>query len=182
MNFLLLLIALTAVVAIAVWLYLLRQGDAEFFFLTDSRTPFELREITETKAVFVSQIPFVNRGRQDGTVVDVFPRQLLPDEYFDRVDVSAKTTIASRPRTDGYWEAVIIERGKGDAVLLSVELTARNGDIAAALREMVDMPVDIVYQVVARSCWYLDKARLVMEASEITAALSEGQTKGGAAQ
>lgn len=170
-SFLLLLIALAAVFAVAIWLFLLRQGDAEFMFLTDSRTEFTLQEITQDKAVFVCQVPFVNRGTQDGTLVDVFPRHLLPVEYFDSVNVAAKITIASQPRKDDYWEAVIIESGKGDAVILTVTLTAKDGDIVNSLSEMVDMPVDIVYQVVARSDWYITKTRVVVPTAELQQAI-----------
>ena len=40
----------------------------------------------------------------------------------------------------------------------------------------VDLPVDIVYQVVARSKWYINKQRLVLASEELAAALS---AKGG---
>jgi uncharacterized protein YpmS len=180
-SFLLLLIALVALIVVAIWLFILRQGDAEFMFLTDSRTEFKIQEITKDKAVLVSQIPFVNRGEQDGTLVDVFPRHLLPVEYFDPVTVAAKMTIASQPRKDDYWEAIIIESGKGDAAILTVTFTAKNGDIVSSLTEMVDMPIDIVFQVVARCDSYLQKARLVMSAEEVAAALAEVSAKGGVA-
>lgn len=182
MNFLLILLAVIALAIIAVWLFCLRQGDAEFAFLTDSRSEFTLQDITNDKAVFVSQIPFVNRGVQDGTLVDVFPRHLLPFEYFDEVATDSRITIASQPRKDNYWEAIIIESGRGDAALLTVTFTAKNGDIRTALREMVDMPIDIIYQVVARCNLYLAKSRLVMSAEEVTAALAASDLKGGAVQ
>jgi hypothetical protein len=143
-SFLLLLIALVALIVVAIWLFILRQGDAEFMFLTDSRTEFKIQEITQDKAVLVSQIPFVNRGEQDGTLVDVFPRHLLPVEYFDPVTVAAKMTIASQPRKDDYWEAIIIESGKGDAAILTVTFTAKNGNIVSSLTEMVDMSMTIM--------------------------------------
>lgn len=178
MSFLLSLLGLVVLIAIAIWLYLLRQGDAEFVFLTDSRTDFKLQEISREKAVFVSQIPFVNRGTQDGTLVDVFPRHLFPLEYYSAVKVESKITLASQPRPDDYWEAVIINCGKGDAIILTVTLTAKEGDIFSALKEMVDMPIDIVHQVVARCNWYMTKTRLVMRAEEVTAALAEASEKG----
>lgn len=179
MSFLLLLIALVALIALAVWLYLLRQGDAEYVFLTDSRTDFKIQEISADKAVFVCQVPFVNRGTQDGTLVDVFPRHLLPIEYYDAVKVESKITIASQPRPDDYWEAIIINSGKGDAIILTVTFTAKDSDIRSSLKEMVDMPIDIVYQIVARCDWYMTKTRLVMRAEEVAAALAE--VKGGVA-
>ena len=172
MSFLLTLLGLVALIAVAIWLYLLRQGDAEFIFLTDSRTEFQLQEISQDEAVFVSQIPFVNRGTQDGTLVDVFPRHLLPYEQYDAVITQSKITIASQPRPDEYWEAIILNEGKGDAVILTVTFTAKDGDIISSLNEMVDMPIDIVYQVVARCNSYLSKTRLVLQAEEVATALS----------
>ena len=179
MSVLFLFIAFGVLIAISIWLYLLRQGDAEYVFLTDNRTDFTLQEISRDKAVFVSQVPFVNRGAQDGTLVDVFPRHLLPFEYYDAVKVESKITIASQPRPDDYWEAIIFESGKGDAIMLTVTFTAKNGDVISALKEMVDMPVDIVYQIVARCNWFMDKTRLVMRAEEVANALAE--VKGGVA-
>lgn len=178
MSFLLLLIGLIALIAGAIWLYLQRQGDAEFVFLTDSRTEFSLQELSREKAVFVSQIPFVNRGTQDGTLVDVFPRHLLPFEYYDSVKTESKITIASQPRPDDYWEAIIISAAKGDAAILTVTFTAKEGDIVSALKEMVDMPIDIVYQIVARCDWYMTKARLVLRSDEVVAALAARAEKG----
>lgn len=179
MSFLLLFIALGALIAIIIWLYLLRQGDAEYVFLTDSRTDFKLQEVSADKAVFTCQVPFVNRGTQDGTLVDVFSRHLLPFEYFDAVKVESKITIASQPRPDDYWEAIILEASKGDAIILTVTFTAKDGDIISALKDMVDMPIDIIYQIVARCDWYMDKSRLVMRAEEVVNALAE--VKGGVA-
>lgn len=182
MEFLLLIIGAVLLIAVGVWLFLLKQGDAEFVFLTKSRNPFTVQEITEDQVVLVTQVPFVNRGTQAGTVVDVFPRYLLPYEYFDAVNVAARITIASRPRKDEYWEAVIVEPGKGDAVILRVTLSAKNGDIVGSLRDMVDMQVDIVYQIVARCNFYLHKARLVLTAEEVAAALAAVSVEGGAAK
>jgi len=43
------------------------------------------------------------------------------------------------------------------------------------LAEMVDMPIDIVYQVVARSDWFITKARIIMTAEEIAEAIAAAQ-------
>ncbi|HMM22926.1 MAG TPA: hypothetical protein PKA10_19615 [Selenomonadales bacterium] len=176
MNFLVLLLVLIIAAAVVIWLYVARQGDAEFEFIVDQRTDFRLTELTAGQAVFSCVVPFVNKGTQDGTIMDCYPRHLLPREQFDAVKVESRLALESRLRDDGYFEALIVPKTTGGNVVLTVVLTVRQGDIRATLAEMVDMSLDIVYQVVARSRWYIHKQRLVMTAEEITRALSAGPT------
>lgn len=168
------LIVLVCVVVLAVWGYIIKQGDAEFEFITAQRTPFKLEELTANAATFSCELPFVNKGSQDGTIMDAYTRHLLPYEQYDAAEVNSRLENLEAPRTDGYWEALIVFKGEGGAIRVTVELTAKQGDIKAALTEMVDMPIDIVYQVVARSDWYITKTRLVMTAQEIQQALAGG--------
>lgn len=174
MDFLLLLLVIILAVVVVVWLYIARQGDASFDFVVDQRTDFKLTQLTSDKAVFSCVVPFVNRGTQDGTIMDCYTRHLLPQEQFDGVKVESWLALDSRLRDDGYFEALIVHKTTGGNIVMTVVLTARQGDIRAALSEMVDMPIDIVYQVVARSKWYITKQRMVMTADEIARALSAG--------
>ncbi len=79
--------------------------------------------------------------------------------------------------SDGYWEALIVPRKTGQTAIVTVKFTATAGDIRSALAGMVDMPVDIVYQVVARGRWYLTKNRLLVTAAEVA---REMERAGGA--
>lgn len=175
MEFLVGLLIVMLVVVVAIWLFLAKQGDAHFRFIVVQRTDFTLKELSENTATFICTIPFINNGTQDGTLMDVYPRHLLPCEQFDAVDVDSRLTLDSANRNDGYWEAYIVPKGTGGAIYLTVKFTAKSGDIMTALKDMVDMPIDIVFQVVARSPWYIDKNRLVMTAGEIDNALAAGQ-------
>lgn len=172
-NVLLVILVTAAVVVIALWLYIKRQGDAKFAFLLDQRTDFTLASATEDRAVFVCRIPYVNNGTQDGTLVDVFPRHLLPSEQYSALEVRSWLTWAEKPRTDGYWEAIIVPKGTGNAIILVLEFHDRGGGLAAGLKEMVDMRIDIIYQAVGRAEWYLNKASFVLPAAEIRRALDE---------
>jgi len=174
-EFLAVLLILVLGAVVAVWLYIANQGDASFKFIVDQRTDFTLKALTKDTAVFSTTVPFVNNGTQDGTLMDVFPRHFLPCEQFDAVDTDTRLTLDSANRTDGYWEANIVPKGTGGSIILTVKFTAKSGDIIAALKNMVDMPIDIIYQVVARSPWYLAKTRLIMTADEIHKALAAGQ-------
>jgi len=166
------LLLLAAAAAAVIWLYIVRQGDAEFGFLVDQRTDFRLEEISRDRAVLSCVVPFVNKGTQDGTIMDCFPRHLLPQEQFDAVEASSRLEVESRRRADGYFEAMIIPKTDGSAVIVTVAFTAKRGDIRQALAGMVDMPIEIYYQIVARGRWYVDKQRMVMRADEVARALA----------
>lgn len=175
MEILAVLLILVVGAAVGIWLFIANQGDAHFQFIVDQRTDFTLTEISKEAATFRTVVPFVNNGTQDGTLMDVFPRHFLPCEQFDAVDTDSRLTLDSADRNDGYWEAYIVPKNTGGSIILTVKFTAKNGNIATVLEEMVDMPIDIVFQVVARTPWYIDKNRLVMTASEIHKALAAGQ-------
>ncbi|MDT8899942.1 hypothetical protein [Anaeroselena agilis] len=171
MELLLFLVMAAAVVAVVAWLFIARQGDAEFDFLVDQRADFKLEEKSGDRAVFSCVVPFVNKGTQDGTIMDCFPRHLLPQEQFDAVEVSSRLELESRRRSDGYFESLIVPKTDGGAVIVTVVFTAKRGDVRQALADMVDMPIEIYFQIVARGRWYVDKRRVVMTADEVAAAL-----------
>lgn len=171
MELLLVLLMAAAVLAVALWLFIARQGDAAFEFLVDQRTDFKLEEVSGDRAVFSCVVPFVNKGTQDGTIMDCFTRHLLPQEQFDAVEAASRLELETRRRSDGYFEALIVPKTDGNAVIVTVTFAARRGDIREALADMVDMPVEIYFQVVARGTWYVGKQRLIMMADEVAAAL-----------
>lgn len=181
MEFLMIVVVLIVVLAIGVWLFIARQGDAEFEFIVDQRTDFILEDLTDKTATFSCKVPFINKGSQGGTIMDAYPRHLLPYEQYDGVEVSSRMELSTAPRTDNYFEAVIIPQGTGGTVVITVKFTAKEGDIKEALGQMaeltVDMAIDIVYQIVARSPWYIHKTRMMMTCDEIMSAL---QAKGAA--
>lgn len=176
---LMILVALLVGAAVAVGLFMKLQGDARFVFQTEQRTKFALVDMDDRTAVFSCEVPFVNVGSQDGTIMDAFPRHLLPYEQFDAVVVDSRLELVGAPRTDNYFEALIVPKGTGQKIIVTVAFTAKEGTIGAALERMhemlVDMPLDIVYQVVARTPWYLDKARMVLTSGEIMHALQAKQ-------
>ncbi len=180
MDFLMILVFLVIIVVIAIWLFIARQGDAEFEFLVGERTEFILEEITDKTATFSCRVPFINKGSQGGTIMDAYPRHLLPYEQYAGVNVNSRLELITDPRTDNYFEAVIFTPGTGSTIVVTVEFTAKEGDIRQALGEMVeltvDMAIDIVYQIVARTPWYIHKTRMVMTCDEIRAALQAGKT------
>lgn len=172
MELLAVLILLVGLGILGVWIYIVRQGDAEIEILTAQRTELQLVSVEDGKGVFSAQIPLFNLASQDGIILDAFPRHLLPQEQYDAARVETRLELLTAPREDGYFEAVIIEGNKGNTLVLTVALTAKNGSLAEAVASMADMPVELYYQVVGRGECALHKERLVLPAAEFKTAFS----------
>ena len=168
MEVILSLLILAVLICVVVWLYIAHQGDAVFEFIVAQCSPLTVEKRTQDELTVSFKVPYVNKGTQDGTIMDAFSRHFLPQEQFDGVSVSTLLMGELTPRDDGYFEALIVPKGKGGAVVVKVTLKAKNGNIAETLKDMVDMPVDIYYQVVARSAWYIHKARIVLTAEQLS--------------
>ena len=116
-------------------------------------------------------IPFVNKGKQYGTIMDMFPRHLLPQEQFDNVSIQSWLTDANHERHDGYWEALIYKQRKGGTIRVRVVLTGKNGNIRKDIVGFPDMPIDIYHQVVGREAYRISKTRITLTAEELEIAM-----------
>ena len=71
-------------------------------------------------------------------------------------------------REDDYFEAVLIQRKESIYVWVKIKITARKtADLKEALVDMVDLPVDLVYQYAARKPWAITKKRIVLKAEDL---------------
>ena len=149
-------VVVSIIVAIAVLyllfrLFALKQGDEKVILLPKRAT----------------------KGRQNGTIMDLFPRPLLPEEQFDSVKVDAWAMDINRPRHDGYFEAVIIKPRKGGTIRVYVTLKGKNGNIREDIKGFPYMNIDIYYQVVGREDYHIDKQRIRLTPEEVEAALGQ---------
>ena len=159
------------IAALATYLYILNQGNCNIQFFGNSRSEFKIDELTQDSIIFSTLIRYENNGGQNGTIVDLFPRHLLPQEQFDAVKVESWLFNTETERHDGYWEAIIVKKGQDGTITLNVKLTAKNGDIINTLENMVDMPIHLVYQVVGRSWFKIYKERIIMYKDEVKQAI-----------
>ena len=154
-------------------LFAWRQGDARFVIEARRRKPFELKQMTQDTAVFETEVPLHNAGRQLGTIMDFYPRTLLPREQYDKVIVHSQLANKAAERDDNYWESVIFNPGDKGMIRVTIALVSKDGNIREDLKTFPDMPIDLVYQVVSRSEWYIHKARITLKASEVQHALEQ---------
>jgi hypothetical protein len=171
-------VVVSIIVAIAVLyllfrLFALKQGDEKVILLPKRATNFQVSDRNFESITLFCDVPFVNKGRQNGTIMDLFPRPLLPEEQFDSVKVDAWAMDINRPRHDGYFEAVIIKPRKGGTIRVYVTLTGKSGNIREDIKGFPYMNIDIYYQVVGREDYHIDKQRIRLTPEEVEAALGQ---------
>lgn len=168
MDFVYFIVGIIVFLAIAIKLFLIKEGDAVIDVRADQHTPFKIDEITKDSVTLSTKVEFANTGTQCGTIMDCYVRTLLPYEQFDGVKAEAKAEWEKAPREDDYFEAVLIQKKGNIHVFVKVKLTARKtDDIKQALVHMVDLPLDLVYQHTGRHPWKISKKRIVLSADEI---------------
>ena len=171
-------VVVSIIVAIAVLyllfrLFALKQGDEKVILLPKRATNFQVSDRNFESITLFCDVPFVNKGRQNGTIMDLFPRLLLPEEQFDSVKVDAWAMDINRPRHDGYFEAVIIKPRKGGTIRVYVTLIGKSGNIREDIKGFPYMNIDIYYQVVGREDYHIDKQRIRLTPEEVEAALGQ---------
>ena len=173
LNIIIFIVGLIAVLYLLFRLFAWRQGDARFVIEARRRKPFELKQMTQDTAVFETEVPIHNASRQLGTIMDFCPRTLLPREQYDKVIVHSQLANKAAERDDNYWESVIFNPGDKGMIRVTIALVSKDGNIREDLKTFPDMPIDLVYQVVSRSEWYIHKARITLKASEVQHALEQ---------
>lgn len=171
-------LAFMGLVILAVALFIWKQGDADFVFDVANRSKLVLESETADQMEFSFKLPFRNRGSQQGTLMDVLARPWLPCEQFSAAELTTRVTAVSCPRNDGYWESALFPMDKidNDVALITLRFDARGGDIRQAMEKMVDLPLNVIYQVVGRSDWYLTKVMVDLPIEEFQSAI---KTAGG---
>lgn len=170
-NIFMTILFIIAIGYIAFKLFCRWQGDERIVFFPHKRSTFILEDITFNQVVLSCEVPYRNVGKQNGTIMDCYPRHLLPYEQFDRIHVESWLTNLQEQRPDGYWKALIVEPQKGGKVLIKVILHAITGNIKNDVQNFPDMNIDIVYQVVGRSEWHIAKSRITLTAEEVREAM-----------
>lgn len=143
------------------------QGDAIFYIEAKKRTPFQIKQSNRQSITVEAIVPFKNIGKQPGTIMDFYPRILLPQEQFNRCYVCARLTNVAKPREDSYWESTIFYPKQKNKIKVIITLSSKTGSIQEDIQQFPDMPIDLVYQAVGRNEWYIHKARITLRSAEL---------------
>lgn len=172
-NFIVGILCIIAIIYIIYRLYAWRQGNEHLVIMAKRRTPFIVEDINFNEVILSCEVPFANRGKQYATIMDMFPRHLMPQEQFDGVHIESWLTDKHHERHDGYWEALIVKQRKSGTIKLRVVFTSKTGNIRTDLQGFPNMPIDIYHQVVGRTDYRISKTRVVLTARELQDALRQ---------
>ncbi len=156
---------------IAYWMMAVIKGDAAFRMEKTKRSKLQVDSMGMKEVNLSFSVPLKNVGKQLGTIMDAFPRVYLPFEQYDEAVVSARLTDFDTPRPDDYWQAYIVEPGKAKRFLVHLTIEGKSGNILRDMETFPELPIDIIYQIVARSDYYYAKTRIVISKEEIQNAL-----------
>lgn len=149
-------------------IYAFYKGTDDTNILVKKMSPLKLESISETEAVFTTELPMVNTGTEDAAILDVFPRPYLPQEQFDAATVFGHIETPNRRRSDNYFEAMILKADSQCQLILTLRFVANDGrNIRDALRDMVDMDVAIYFNGLARKDIYIRKVFITLMGEQI---------------
>lgn len=165
------LIGLICLGFIAYWSISFIQGDCKFSVIKNKMSPLKVESMSETHALFTFSVPIINKGKQNGTIMDAFMRIYVPFEQYDEAFFSTLLTDKDLPRNDGYWQACIITKGSAKTFLCKIIIQGKSGNILRDLENIPDIPLEIIYQAVGRSDYYYEKEMINIKSEEIRTAV-----------
>lgn len=185
LNIIIAVLVIIAVVQLLAALHAAQQGDAKWkMFFPGARRgerkgyrravpqpPLVVTKVTPTEVTFTIEAVLRNIGRQQGTVMDCFPRAYLPREQYPSLRVDAFLSRADEPRDDGYWEAYLVPCKKEVAVNVVVTLRSLDGRIGTVVEELAEFPIDVLYYVYGRSDARYERTRFLVSGTYLRQAL-----------
>lgn len=126
------------------------RGDADIYINVDAPRDLAIEVVTPSHVVLHALLPFGNRGKQQGCVLDATARVLPDGDRYDGLDLEVKVDNTLLPRDDGYFEAIMYK--PKDPLFLRLEIHAR-GDVGvlARLREVESLTLELRHSFYMRS-------------------------------
>lgn len=155
-------------VIVLICIYAFFKATDDTTIMVEKKTALKLERISDSEAVFSTEFPMINRGKEDAVILDVFARPYLPQEQFNAATVFGHIETSNRRRNDNYFEAMILRANSQCQLILTLRFVANNGmNIREALQQMVDMDVAVYYNGLARRDIYIRKVFLTINGDTI---------------
>ncbi|MBQ7502506.1 coenzyme F420-0:L-glutamate ligase [bacterium] len=143
------LLAIPALSVLAFEFFSATRADARVRAAAEQAEDMRLEYLSANHARLRFRFPFHNSGSQQGLIIDCSAGlQPVGLRYCDLRPV-VKINHADSPRTDGYWEAVIVKPGKKLSAEVEILLTAQ--DIRKAVEALGEFKVDVSFKYYCRT-------------------------------
>ncbi len=162
------LAALFVAAILVVWLYIYLQGDSAVALVKEKvGAPVKI-SCTEEQLDFYVDIPCLNAGKEEGTILDAFLRVYLPEEQYDGVRIRGKVNLADKPRQDDYFEAELIGAGVTKMLRLYLEVCPKHGkSMQEALAELPDYEIGVFVEGRGRTALRYIKEYITISAADL---------------
>lgn len=160
--------AIIIAACIVISIYIFFQGDAEISLKKEKIGVPVKEEAADGYLNFHVELPCVNRGKEEGAILDAFVRVYLPMEQYGDVLIRGKVNLAEKPRKDDYFEAELIGGGDTKELRLCFEAYPQNGtDLKAALSGLPDFEAAVFLECRGRGALYTVKDYISLRADDI---------------
>lgn len=165
--------ALILVAAVVIGVYILMQGKEEMFFDVALRTKAQLTGRTDDKLEFEVELPIHNDGKEEGIILDAFVRVYLPQEQYANAQLRGRVNLKESPRSDDYFEAMLLQPGEGKTMIIKFELVPENGvSLEQAVSEMPEVDIALFLDCRGRTALYTIKKIITLQTEELKALLA----------
>lgn len=126
------------------------RGDADIYIDVNAPRDLAIEMVSPSHVVLHATLPFANRGKQQGCVLDATARVLPDGDRYDGLQLEVKVDNTLLPRDDGYFEAIMYK--PKDPLFLRLEIHARGeGDVLARLRDIETLTLELRHSFYMRS-------------------------------
>lgn len=157
-----------------------RRGDCDVRFDSDRAGDFSLYEDREILQ-YTFTIPVVNRGKQQGLLIDCYARLQAEGDIFKYVDVKGRIVNCDSPRLDDYWEANIIKAGGECRAEVSITIKASEEERERIRALLSRFFVDILFKFYGRNLMTYSRCTVPFDSSRCRTAAETLEKRIGAA-
>lgn len=177
MMFLAGLVGIIAIIAGAIYLHALIQGEAKIVAHVECRSAFKLEEVAAQRAVFTTEFEIANESEKpDATIIDAFSRHLLPQEQFDQATVTTRLERAGYRRQDNYLEAFPIFGQSKETLILTLTIEAEKS-IQEIIKEIFDIKIEVYANYVSKEEFKIARWYFWTTKQELQEAIERGVVK-----
>ena len=90
-------------VIVLICIYAFFKATDDTTIMVEKKTALKLERISDSEAVFSTEFPMINRGKEDAAILDVFARPYLPQEQFNAATVFGHIETSNRRLNDNNF-------------------------------------------------------------------------------
>jgi len=146
-----------------------RRGDCDLCFDKERAGDFRFYK-DDQKLQYSFTIPVVNKGQQQGLLIDCHARIQAEGDIFKYMDVKGRIVNCDNPRLDDYWEGNIILAGKECKAEVSITILSPKEDHERIRALFSSFFVDIMFKFYGRNLMTYSRCTVPVDSSRCVSA------------